>query len=127
MTPTLPKPAHGAPCNSCGRCCHRELCPLATTVFGRVAGPCPALQAGEGHALVCGLVVDPMRYALRQSLLKGSDAMSEAAAFLIGAGHGCDAQTADEPRDVAFSNRLRAHGERTRAAARVHAATWGVS
>lgn len=122
----LSKPPHGSPCNSCGRCCQAELCPLGMAVFKRLAGPCPALQLGEDQALVCGLVVNPLRYELKRTLRAGHDAMSQAAAFLIGAGHGCDAQTADEPRDLAFSARLRAHGMRTRPAARAAAAKWGV-
>lgn len=127
LPPSLPKPLHGSPCNSCGRCCHAELWPLGAHVFGHSEGPCPALQPAEGGALVCGLVVNPMRYALRRSLAAGSDAMSTAAAYLIGAGHGCDAQTVDEPRDFAFSARMRAHGASTRTAARAAAAKWGVT
>lgn len=49
------KPLYGEPCNGCGVCCLSELCPPAVSVFGMIAGPCPAL-VNVGDRYVCGLV-----------------------------------------------------------------------
>ncbi len=90
---TIPaKPPHGAPCNGCGFCCRMELCPVAVGVLGDQPGPCPALQPRNGvPGFECGLVVNPERYAPRQTECYGASAMSQAALVMLGAGHGCDA------------------------------------
>lgn len=82
----MDKPPHGAPCNSCGKCCERELCPLGAALFKRWSGPCPALEEGR-----CGLVQHPERYAPVRAAAVGVVALSRAAAHMIGAGKGCDA------------------------------------
>lgn len=102
----LPKPPHGQPCNSCGRCCADELCPLAGKVFrgdfhADLDGPCPALES-DGDKRVCGLIAHPMAYAMALSLQNGVENMRNAAAHLVGAGRGCDAQLEGEPADEAF-------------------------
>jgi hypothetical protein len=81
----------------------------------------------DAGQLVCGLVTEPMRFALRRSLANGAATMAEAAALLIGAGHGCDALLSDEPRDFAFSARLRANAAERRALSHAAARTWGVA
>ncbi len=125
--PMLAKPAHGRPCNGCGRCCHDELCPLGARLFGRWHGPCPALQPAEGQSLVCGLVADPARHQPVRTLAHGREAMSKAAAVLIGAGFGCDAQTADEPADAEFRACMRREFAARRSEARAAAAIFGIA
>ena len=101
------KPPHGAACNRCGLCCHASLCGLAQVVFRRPAlpGPCPALRRrGDEHA--CGLAVDPGLFVPALAREHGTDALAEAAAYLIGAGDGCDARFNGEPRDETFAARL---------------------
>lgn len=89
------KPPYGSPCNRCGLCCMNELCPLAASLFRRTDGPCPALlSVGDGYS--CGLVLSPERFAPMLAFAEGKDRLSAAAAALIGAGHGCDAQTPGE-------------------------------
>lgn len=92
----IPKPPHGAACNNCGQCCADVLCPLGSVVFKREVGPCPALETSAG-GWGCGLVLRPMRYAPAITAVAGVDRTARAAAFLIGAGKGCDALGHDEP------------------------------
>ncbi len=91
----LDKPAYGAPCNACGRCCQDELCRLGAKVFGPMPGPCPALTEHEG-GFGCGLILTPARFAPLASSVHGAEAVSQAAALLCAAGAGCDAQGHDE-------------------------------
>lgn len=104
----IEKPPHGQPCNGCGQCCADELCPLGVGVFGEPwERRCPALEP-DGERFVCGLVVNPMVYAIAQTLLHGKEVMSRSAAHLVGAGRGCDAQLDGEVADEAFRARMRA-------------------
>lgn len=103
---TLRKPPHGQPCNSCGTCCRIALCPLATHLFDRIAGPCPAIER-DGQQQVCGLVRNPGNYAVSLTMIHGRTKMSAAAALLIGAGVGCDALEFGEKPDFDFSIKLR--------------------
>jgi hypothetical protein len=103
----IEKPPHGQPCNNCGQCCAEVLCPLAVGVFGEPWDrQCPALEP-DGERFNCGLVVHPMVYAMRQTLLHGAEVMSRTAAHLIGAGRGCDAQLEDEPADEVWRAAMR--------------------
>jgi hypothetical protein len=83
------------------------LCPLAEGVFG---GPeerqCPALEP-DGERFACGLMKNPMVYAMRQTLIHGKEVMSRTAAHLIGAGRGCDAQLEGEPADEVWRAAMR--------------------
>ena len=99
------KPPHGAPCNRCGLCCVATICDLGQHVFGRgPEGPCPGLQKDELDGKpTCGLVVEPMRYDMRRSLLNGWQRMREAALLLIGASEGCDARFNGEAINHAFN------------------------
>jgi hypothetical protein len=121
---TITKPPHGAPCNGCGYCCEEELCPLASMLFRRVEGPCPALQPDRDRR-ICGLMANPGQYAPVRAFVVGTKALSDAASVLIGVGVGCDAQTEDEPYNKAFGQRLRR--EFSRNADRVNRAliAWG--
>jgi hypothetical protein len=119
------KPPHGQPCNRCGLCCIDSLCPLAQHVFGFEFGPCPALSFDAGGS-TCGLVAAPATHALRKTLENGLAAMSEAAAHLIGAGHGCDARINDEPPDESFCRRLEELDRQKRAQTRVARKLWGL-
>jgi len=57
------KPALGLPCNGCGVCCAAEPCPSGRSLFGVVAGACPALVwQDEGSRYGCGLLLQPERY-----------------------------------------------------------------
>jgi len=101
----LEKPAYGAPCNSCGRCCQDELCGLAKRVFGQRSGPCPALTE-QSDGFGCGLILTPEQYAPAASALHGANAMSKAAALLCAAGAGCDAQGFEEIVDEALREKV---------------------
>lgn len=104
------KPAHGAPCNRCGLCCIASLCPVARALFKRDAhpGPCPALQkAGGDGTYACGVVASPGRYvSIERYAMYGREALSAAAALLIGSGTGCDARFNGEPADESFYAKL---------------------
>lgn len=121
------KPGHGEPCNGCGVCCRATRCPLAQAFFDLPEpGPCPALEEVGGGRSTCGLVVHPMVYAMKQTLLMGAARMSAAAMTLTGAGLGCDALIPGDVESKEFRVRLRqAYRERR---GRVNAAlkTWGV-
>jgi hypothetical protein len=121
----IEKPPHGQPCNGCGGCCAEQLCPLAAAHFGgSVDRRCPALEP-DGDRFVCGLIAHPMAYAMTLTLLHGVDAMSKAAADLVGAGRGCDALLEDEEPDLAFRARMRA--SRNRALSDRSIKLWGLS
>lgn len=120
------KPAYGSPCNGCGQCCQDQLCPLGARVFKRWRGPCPALE-GKDEAFVCGLVMNPRRYAPARTACKGAPCMSNAAALLIGAGCGCDGWREDETPDPEARARMMADGlvaAKTKTIARARRA-WG--
>ncbi len=102
----LAKPRYGQPRNGCGLCCAAERCPLAAYVFGP-GDRCPALEA-VGLPFRCGLIANPDRYAPDLVAQHGKDALSAAAAILVGAGHGCDAQAPGEHYDFAAAARMRA-------------------
>lgn len=100
----MDKPPHGQPCNGCGLCCRDSVCPLGETVLGVPRDrPCPALRKAQDGTSACGLVVEPEAYAPVLAFLNGRESLSRAAAFLIGAGLGCDWSRAHEPRDEAFT------------------------
>lgn len=92
------KAPYGTPCNGCGLCCMAEPCPFGRALFGKKSGRCPALEwLAEHGRYACGLVVSPERYAPADRLERfGSRALSEAAAFTVGAGIGCDSQVEGE-------------------------------
>lgn len=104
---SLPKPPHGAPCNSCGLCCLTETCGIGQALFSQKEGPCPALQPAGRGVWECGLIANPIAYSFVRVLEHGADKMAGAAAFLLGAGHGCDAVFSDdEPINVEFEESL---------------------
>lgn len=88
MSATIEKPPYGTPCNRCGLCCERDLCPLARIMFGNVAAPCPALERDEAGGAVCGVIAHPALYAPGREPAVVRDVAAEA----IGAGIGCDAR-----------------------------------
>ena len=104
-----PKAPYGTECNNCGLCCSRSLCPLATAVFNRPAlpGPCPALE-WEGEDSRCGLMANPLRYAHPNAPGRAHpDHLVQGAAFVIGAGTGCDAPAEGEVAPPAYRRKLR--------------------
>lgn len=118
----LPKPPHGAACNSCGRCCMAVLCPLGQHVFQRVRGPCPALMGRtDGPETGCGLAMQPLRY---RPTLRDAEEASAAARYLIGAGVGCDAAVEGEPLNAEFREHLVRTADRT--VVRMAAQVWGI-
>jgi hypothetical protein len=120
----IDKAPHGQPCNGCGQCCMDELCPLAAGLFGEPwERQCPALEP-DGERFTCGLIKNPMAYALRQTLLHGAETMAKAASYLIGAGRGCDAQLEGEPADEAWRANMRK--ERNRALTDRCLKVWGL-
>lgn len=123
----LQKPPHGKPCNGCGQCCLESLCPLGSSMFGGEDGPCPALQRTGEETFGCGLVRAPELYAPLRAIVIGRERLSEAAAYLIGADIGCDAQLVGEPADQEFRKRL--HRIRLRDLQQIAAAmeAWGVA
>jgi hypothetical protein len=109
----IEKPPHGQPCNGCGQCCMEELCPLGVGLFGEPwERRCPALEP-DGERFACGLIMNPMVYAMRQTLMHGKEVMSRSAAHLVGAGRGCDAQLDGEVADEDFRARMRAQRDIT--------------
>jgi len=89
---------YGDACSSCGQCCESSLCPLGRALFGRAAGPCPALGYDEAAKSFCGLIVNPASFAHINAALYGRDALSAGAVILCGAGMGCDAAKEGEFR-----------------------------
>jgi hypothetical protein len=119
------KPPHGAACTRCGGCCMVTVCPLGQFVFKREVGPCPALSF-NAEGSVCGLVADPMRFAIGATLASGVEATSKAAAHMIGSGQGCDARFNGEPADEAFYRRQREWDHANRAKSRRAKKIWGI-
>lgn len=99
----LEKPAHGQPCNNCGKCCENSLCPIAERIFGAGPGPCPALLADIKDGVVhsaCGMIASPESFVPVLVALHGKEKLAAAAALVLGSGLGCDArETDDEPID----------------------------
>jgi hypothetical protein len=86
-------------------------CELAQHVFSLGEfGPCPALTQTSATTYGCGLVLDPRKYVPARAVSKGVAALRQAAAFLIGAGNGCDAGSSGEWRDKAYAAALEARG-----------------
>jgi len=98
------KPAHGAPCNRCGKCCEDDQCPLSVKVFGEI-GACPALE-WEGDRSSCGLVSNPRVYAPVSVARYGAQRMSRGALMLIGSFGHCDGQLEDEPYDYSLRDKM---------------------
>ena len=123
------KPGHGKPCNGCGLCCIATICPAGQKVFSRAPypGPCPALVKNADQTFGCGLVADPMRYAMKQTIIHGVEKMREAALHLIGAGTGCDARFNGEPADQEFYKKLEEHDRRTQSQWREARRLWRMS
>ena len=94
----IDKAPWSSPCNGCGMCCEKALCPLGSVVFGLELSdaPCPALGRHDDGTSFCGLVETPRRFSPIRSAVFGEQAMSEAAMILVGTGVGCDAQAEDE-------------------------------
>ena len=122
----IEKPPHGSPCNSCGQCCKRELCPLGEAIFRHFVGPCEALRYDAMGRSECGLICDPASYVPARAMSKGAAALSRAAAVLVGAGRGCDWQTPGEAPNEGFRGTLATHVASTRKEARRAAITWGI-
>lgn len=123
------KPPHGSQCNQCGACCYATLCPLGVHVFGERLGPCPALVRDhevDGAPWTCGLVLEPMRWATRRSILHGWQAMRAAALLLIGAGMGCDARFNGEPGNEEFYKKFRIFDRVNKDAVAKARKLWGV-
>jgi hypothetical protein len=76
-----------------------ERCPLGVIAFGP-GGSCPALELNGLGGFVCGLIANPDKYVPQIVINHGADAVSQSAAFLVGAGTGCDAATEDEEVDL---------------------------
>jgi hypothetical protein len=96
----IPKPAYGAACNGCGKCCMDQVCPLGRHFFGFPDwnGPCPALEERDGK-YQCGLVVNISHWAPFMVARHGAAQLADGAAALIGAGFGCDAKVDGEAAD----------------------------
>jgi hypothetical protein len=105
IEPEIQKPRHGQPCNSCGKCCANEPCPLGREIFGVSTGRCPGLVVLDGK-FGCDLVLRPEIHANLLARRVGADALSEAASILIGVGVGCDAQLNGETRDPTLRQRM---------------------
>jgi hypothetical protein len=105
IEPEIQKPKHGQPCNSCGKCCATEPCALGSEVFGVRGGRCPGLVVHDGM-FGCDLVLRPEIHANRLARKVGPEALSAAAAILIGVGVGCDAQMNGEPRDPTLRQKI---------------------
>jgi hypothetical protein len=97
---------HTSPCNGCGVCCMVTLCPLGQHIFGFELGRCPALTKRDDATYVCGLVLDPAKYAPTRAVTKGVAALRRAALLLIGSGDGCDARLNGEPRNAPYEEAL---------------------
>lgn len=88
-------------------------------------GPCPALEE-KGDKFVCGLITNPMVYDMRVALLHGPQAASDAAAYLTGAGYGCDARHNGEPADPEFYSRVFWSQQETRRKRQKSKKIWGM-
>lgn len=126
MMATLPKSPHGTPCNSCGRCCLIEICPIGEKLFGTHQGPCPAIEPSENGRLECGVMRNPTRYAPARAAVRGDYALRQAALLLLGVGRGCDYQADGEPRHPTFIASWAAHVRANRWSIRRAAQAWGM-
>lgn len=99
-----------------------QLCPLASAIFGDRPGPCWALER-KGIGYTCGLLEHPETYAPVQVMLHGRDATAKAAAVLIGAGLGCDAQAEGEARNHAWLEHAKRRIDQKAVARAMH--IWG--
>ena len=118
----LEKPPHGKPCNQCGLCCMEERCPLGAAIFGP-GRDCPALEL-RFPGFVCGLVANPEKYAIGVVLKHGQRTASEAAAYLVGTGSGCDALLEEEEPDLEWRARVRADVDMLKLVAAIK--VWGL-
>ena len=91
--PFIEKPPYGSPCNGCGHCCRAEVCPLGSMLFSQV-DDCPALIPMDGK-YVCGLLAKPLDF-FAYAEPRTAHMVSEAVAYLRGAGLGCDARERGE-------------------------------
>lgn len=94
MSAFLDKPLYGDPCNGCGLCCIAQQCPISEGLFGK-QDICPAIERGDGKALVCGMVANPANY-MTSVPDWGHQPLAAAFALLLGAGSGCDGTTEDD-------------------------------
>lgn len=97
----MDKAPHGSPCNNCGGCCIEIRCPLGEAVYGP-GRQCPALEPlFIGLSYGCGMISDPGKHAPAAVARHGREAVSKAAALLIGAGKGCDSLVPGErPNEI---------------------------
>ena len=125
-TAPIQKPAYGSPCNNCGYCCRRELCPLGNILFGTWAGPCPAHEATDAGNFICGLVANPQRYRAARAMTRGRTVLSQAALSLIGSGAGCDALADGEQPDLRERARFKALADQQQREVRRAKIAWGL-
>lgn len=73
------KPKLGAPCNGCGVCCARLICPAGEIAYPGAHAPCPGLKITPGRSRTyCELVAG--------EILSGAKPLLQAA---LGIGRGC--------------------------------------
>jgi Fe-S-cluster-containing hydrogenase component 2 len=77
------KPREHEPCNGCGYCCDKFVCPVGQIAYRTAEAPCPGLTWRDGRAL-CGVVLAVS--------LEGGNAAYRRAALVIGIGSGCDSK-----------------------------------
>lgn len=115
------KPRQGEPCNGCGACCLAEVCDFGMLVMTETReGPCPAWNAG------CGLIKNPTQYAPVATAMYGAEAMSTAAAFIIGSGMGCEARFNGEPVNKDYVRRYDKRDLDTQEQWKTATAMWGI-
>ena len=80
VLPIMPaKPAFRAPCNGCGICCAKEICPAGVIAFPDAVAPCPALKITEDRSRTyCKLVATEIMAGLEPIIQKA-----------LGIGEGC--------------------------------------
>lgn len=87
--PLPDKPRYSQPCNNCGQCCDREICPVGELAFPGAHAPCPGLLIlTGGNAALCGIVQTEKAFGLPPTF-----------ANKLGIGCGCsmwDADTTEE-------------------------------
>ncbi len=115
MTDPRPTPpGYGMPCNGCGVCCERTVCPIGRALMDDPPAPCPALEFREGKS-VCGLIVDPERYVARAHMRRTNPTeVAWVVGTMNGAGIGCDMRDFAVPDELRIEARLRAHANRHR-------------
>lgn len=136
MPVTIQKPPHGAPCNSCGLCCEKAVCPLGIRVFmpdmflaglREVPGPCRALELQGDGRKICGLMVAPAKYAWKRAAVMGVENLSKAAAHLLGSGTGCDAPGDDETPNEAYRKQMFEDAARNPSVTKNALKVWGIN